>query len=102
MVGPAGAASEGSPLTVRGACPVIQASVQAALRALHFRGMIAPNNSFNPNPLRYTNNMVGRACHVVGSTTQVGLTQALARLRRPEEHTSALPSLMRISYAVVC
>jgi len=39
--------------------------------------MIAPNNSFNPNPLRSTNNMAGRACHVVGSTTQVGLTQAL-------------------------
>src|SRR3546814_8908442 len=41
--------------------------------------MIAPNNSFNPNPLRSTNNMANRACHVVGSTTQVGLTQALAR-----------------------
>src|SRR3546814_20292631 len=39
--------------------------------------MIAPNNSFNPNPLRSTNNMAGKACHVVGSTTQVGLTQAL-------------------------
>src|SRR3546814_6777763 len=38
----------------------------------------APNNSFNPNPLRSTNNMADRACHVVGSTTQVGLTQALA------------------------
>src|SRR3546814_13409750 len=62
---------------VRGVRPVLQASVQAALRALHFRGMIAPNNSFNPNPLRTTNNMAGKACHVVGSTTQVGLTQAL-------------------------
>src|SRR3546814_9666177 len=39
--------------------------------------MIAPNSSFNPNPLRSTNNMAGRACHVVGSTTQVGLTQVL-------------------------
>lgn len=39
--------------------------------------MVRPNNSFNPNPLRSTNNMAGRACHVVGSTTQVGLTQAL-------------------------
>src|SRR3546814_10358155 len=103
MVGPAGAASEGSPLTVRGARPVIQASVQAALRALHFRGMIAPNNSFNPNPLRYTNNMAGRACHVVGSTTQVGLTKALGRsgqVNRSEEHTSELKSIMRNSYAV--
>src|SRR3546814_102636 len=35
------------------------------------------NNSFNPNPLRSTNNMADKACHVVGSTTQVGLTQAI-------------------------
>ncbi|MGQ4661474.1 hypothetical protein, partial [Lysobacter sp. F6437] len=35
------------------------------------------NNSFKPNLLRYTNNMAGKACHVVGSATQVGLTQAL-------------------------
>src|SRR3546814_879490 len=35
------------------------------------------NNSFKPNLLRYTNNMAGRACHVVASATQVGLTQAL-------------------------
>src|SRR3546814_9156581 len=52
----------------------------------------APNNSFNPNPLRSTNNMADRACHVVGSTTQV----------RSEEHTYELQSLMRISYAVFC
>ena len=79
IAGPVGAASENSPLTVRRVRPVIQASVQAALRALHFRGMIAPNDSFNPNPLRSTNNMAGKACHVVGSTTQVGLTQVLGR-----------------------
>ena len=36
-----------------------------------------PNNSFKPNLLRYTNNMAGKACHVVGCATQVGLTQAL-------------------------
>ena len=36
-----------------------------------------PNNSFKPNPLRYTNNLAGKACHVVGSATRVGLTQAL-------------------------
>ena len=29
-----------------------QAPVRVALRGRHFRGMIAPNNSFNPNPLR--------------------------------------------------
>src|SRR5690606_19036424 len=28
-----------------------------------------------------TNNMAGRACHVVGSTTQVGLTQGVRRVR---------------------
>ena len=38
---------------------------------------VRPNNSFNPNPLRSTNNMADKSCHVVGSTTQVGLTQAL-------------------------
>jgi hypothetical protein len=37
------------------------------------------NNSFKPTPLRYTNNMAGKACHVVGSTTRRGLTQALGR-----------------------
>ena len=36
-----------------------------------------PNNSFKPNLLRSTNNMAGKACHVAGSATQVGLTQAL-------------------------
>src|SRR3546814_6705929 len=64
-------------LMVRGVRPVLQASVQAALPGRHFRGMIAPNKSFKPNALRYTNNMADRACHVVGSATHVGLTQAL-------------------------
>ena len=40
-----------------------------------------PNNSFKPNLLRYTNNMAERACHVVASATQVGLTQALGGMR---------------------
>src|SRR3546814_3419918 len=73
----------------------------------------APNNSFKPNLLRYANNMAGKACHVVGSATQVGLTQVLGRtsklsrftggvMYRSEEHTSELQSLMRISYAVFC
>ena len=39
-----------------------------------------PNNSFKPNLLRYTNNMAERACHVVASATQVGLTQVLGAL----------------------
>ena len=38
---------------------------------------LPPNNSFKPNLLRYTNNVAGKACHVVGYSTQVGLTQAL-------------------------
>src|SRR3546814_812376 len=88
IAGPAGTASESLPLTVRRVRPAVQASVQAALRALHFRGMIAPNNSFKPNLLRYTNNMAERACHVVASATQVGLTQVLGR-------TSDKPSAFR-------
>ena len=35
------------------------------------------NNSFKPNLLRYTKAMAAKACHGFGSTTQVGLTQAL-------------------------
>ena len=38
---------------------------------------LRPNNSFKPNLLRYTKAMAGKACHGLGSTTQVGLTQAL-------------------------
>src|SRR3546814_13235723 len=34
---------------------------------------VRPNNAFKPNALRYTNNMAGRACHVVASATHVGL-----------------------------
>ena len=54
------------------------------------------NNSFKPNLLRYTNNMADKACHVVGSATQVGLTQALGPARMfPEIHDSLL-----IAYSV--
>src|SRR3546814_7426632 len=71
------------------------------------------NNSFKPNALRYTKNMADKACHVFGSTTHVGLTQALCLTQHPcrlcghlqlrsEEHTSELQSLMRISYSVFC
>ena len=38
---------------------------------------LPPNNSFKPNLLRSTKAMAERACHGFGSTTQVGLTQAL-------------------------
>ena len=48
-----------------------------------------PNNSFKPNLLRYGNNMARKACHVVTSTTQVGLTQALdAGRSSPGKHAS--------------
>src|SRR5690606_377124 len=49
------------------------------------RTTLAHNSSFNPNPLRYTNHMAGRACHVVGSTTRVGLTQGVRPHRKFQE-----------------
>ena len=42
---------------------------------------VAPNNSFKPNLLRSTKAMAEKACHGFGSTTQVGLTQALGLAR---------------------
>ena len=42
---------------------------------------LRPNNSFKPNLLRYTKHMAEKACHVFGSATQVGLTQALGNNR---------------------
>ncbi len=36
-----------------------------------------PNNAFKPKPLRSTKHMADTACHVLGSTTQLGLTQVL-------------------------
>ena len=63
------------------------------------------NNSFNPNPLRSTNNMADKACHVVGSTTQVGLTQALAVQENPTESATkiskASPWLCLVALAVI-
>ena len=43
---------------------------------------LPPNNSFKPNLLRSTKAMAERACHGFGSTTQVGLTQALGGARQ--------------------
>jgi len=59
-----------------------QASIlfKAAPACRHWKnvsGEVPPNNSFKPNLLRCTNNVAGKACHVVGYATQVGLTQAL-------------------------
>ena len=41
--------------------------------------------SFKPNLLRYTKHMAEKACHVFGSTTQVGLTQVLDPMSTPRE-----------------
>ena len=40
-------------------------------------GVRRPNKSFKPKPLRYANHMAGKACHVLRSTTRLGLTLAL-------------------------
>src|SRR5690606_36818876 len=40
-------------------------------------GQRRPNKSFEPNPLRYANHMAGKACHVLRSTTRLGLTLVL-------------------------
>ena len=40
------------------------------------------SNSFKPNLLRYTKHMAGKACHVFGFTTQVGLIPASGRTTR--------------------
>lgn len=55
-------------------------------RAVIRRDGELPFYSFKPNLLRSTNNMAKKACHVVGSATQVGLIQALYRC-------TALPKL---------
>ncbi len=41
---------------------------------------LPPNNSFKPNLLRYGPGVAEKACHTMSSTTQVGLTQALAAM----------------------
>ena len=56
-----------------------------------------PNNSFKPNLLRYTKHMAEKARHVFGSTTQVGLTQALDRIKE----YSAVEAIMAISVIVL-
>ena len=49
-------------------------------------------NSFKPNLLYFTNNMAEKACHVVGSAKQVGLTRALGiQMRSPRLKKSAEP-----------
>ena len=45
-------------------------------------GVRRPNKSFKPKPLRYANHMAGRACHVLRSTTRLGLTWVLGLVSR--------------------
>src|SRR5690606_22095684 len=52
-------------------------SCNRLLLAITWCCTVAPNNSFKPNLLRSTKAMAEKACHGFGSTTQVGLTQAL-------------------------
>ena len=52
-------------------------SAHQSNKARHVVLGAAPNNSFKPNLLRSTKAMAEKACHGFGSTTQVGLTQAL-------------------------
>jgi hypothetical protein len=53
-----------------------------AQRVPIFSAKLRPNNSFKPKLLRSGNNMAGKACHVVASTTHFGLTQALGGTNR--------------------
>ena len=42
-------------------------------------GVRRPNKSFKPKPLRYAVQAAGKACHLVRSTTRLGLTLVLGR-----------------------
>src|SRR5690606_2312471 len=44
------------------------------IRAPSNQVWVTPNNSFKPKPLRYAKHMPGTACHVLRSTTRLGLT----------------------------
>ena len=43
---------------------------------------VRPNNAFKPKPLRSANHMAGTACHVLRSTTRLGLTWVLGLVSR--------------------
>ena len=64
---------------------------------------MGPNNSFKPNLLRYTKHMAEKACHVFGSATQVGLTQALGLMvdSNSRSQQEALDSILA-SYGRFC
>ena len=54
--------------------PTLQSSASSVMSPFAHSMAGPPNNAFKPNPLRYAPHMAERACHVVRSTTQVGLT----------------------------
>src|SRR3546814_6231023 len=61
----------------------------------------------DPQLVSFTRELSGRAGHDHLSPSRITLRAALGRwhqfvVRRSEEHTSELQSLMRISYAVFC
>ena len=68
--------------------------------------MSRPNNAFKPKPLHSAKHMAGKACHVLRSTTRLGLTQVLGGLD-VASHTEATalfdvrgePAAHRDSYA---
>ena len=77
--GAPGSGGKAPPLIVVGLRP-LTISAHSSRQPLHTSpapATLAHNNSFKPNALRYTNHMADTACHVVGSATHVGLTQAL-------------------------
>ena len=63
------------------------------------RGVWRPNKSFKPKPLRYANHMAGKACHVLRSTTRLGLTLVLGPM--PKIRASAIASLSAAGAIVV-
>src|SRR3546814_14324795 len=56
---------------------VCSSDLQVSPRPFSFHPSARSNNSFKPNLFRSTKHMAEKACHVFGSATQVGLTQAL-------------------------
>ena len=63
---------------------------------------VLPNNAFKPNLLRSTKAMAEKACHGFGSTTQVGLTQALGLVKAfwglgglPQSSSSRAPGFLQ-------
>ena len=59
--------------------------------------MTGPNNAFKPKPLRYAKHMAGTACHVLRSTTRLGLTLVLGAM----EFESIRPVLSGVAGGII-